>query len=301
MTDRGNLTALVLPAVLCTALWGSAAPCIKIGYRLFAIGANDPFSQLVFAGCRFALAGLLTLLIAFLLGRRPLRPHRGNLRAILTIGLFQSVLQYICYYIGLSRTTGTNAALLSGTQTFFSILLAHIFLSDDRIDRPKALGCLVGFSGVLVLNLGGLSAAVSPLGDGLILLSAVSAGMGALVSRMLSPGHDPMVLTGWQLTFGGLTLFALGVLGGGAVTVWTMPGILLLLYMALLSAAAFTIWTALLKRWPVSRVTIYGFLIPVFGTLFAALLLREPLSLRTLAALALVSLGVILANRSKST
>lgn len=300
MTNRQSLTGLVLPAVLCTALWGSAAPCVKTGYRLFAIAAADPFSQLVFAGCRFTLAGLLTLLIALLLGRHPLRPHRGNIKTILAISLFQSILQYICYYIGLSRTTGTNAALLSGTQTFFSILLAHLLLADDKLTRPKALGCLVGFSGVLVLNLGGLSAAVSPLGDGLILLSAVSAAMGALVSRVLSPGHDPIVLTGWQLTLGGLVLLALGLLGGGAVTVWTVSGTLLLLYMAALSAAAFTVWTALLKRWPVSRVTIYGFLIPVFGTLFAALMLGEPLSLRTAAALALVSLGVILANRSQT-
>lgn len=299
--NRNQITRLVLPAVLATALWGSAAPCVKTGYRLFAIAANDPFSQLVFAGCRFALAGLLTLLIAALLRRGPLLPHRGNIRAILAIGFFQCVLQYICYYIGLSQTTGTNAALLSGTQTFFSILLAHFLLKDDKINHRKALGCLAGFAGVLILNLGGLSAAVSPLGDGLILLSAVSAAMGALVSRVLARGHDPMILTGWQLTLGGLVLLALGLLGGGTVTVWTLPGTLLLLYMAALSAAAFTLWTALLKRWAVSRVTIYGFLIPVFGTLFAALLLGEPLTLRTLAALALVSLGVILANRPQTT
>ena len=165
--NRNQITGLVLPAVLATALWGSAAPCVKTGYRLFAIAANDPFSQLVFAGCRFALAGLLTLLIAALLRRGPLRIHRGNIRAILAIGFFQCVLQYICYYIGLSQTTGTNAALLSGTQTFFSILLAHFLLKDDKINHRKALGCLAGFAGVLILNLGGLSAAVSPLGDGL--------------------------------------------------------------------------------------------------------------------------------------
>ena len=295
--NRDQLLGLTLPAVLCTALWGSAAPCVKLGYELFAIGTHDAFSQLVFAGCRFTLAGLITLLIAALLHRGPLLPHRGNIRPILAIGLFQSILQYICYYIGLSRTTGTNAALLSGTQTFFSILLAHFFLNEDKLNRNKTLGCLVGFAGVLVLNLGGAFGAVSPLGDGLILLSAVSAGMGALVSRVLSPGHDPMILTAWQLILGGGTLFALGTMGGGTVTLWTLPGTLLLTYMAALSAAAFTIWTALLKRRTVSKVAIHGFLIPVFGTLFAALLLGEAITLRTIAALVLVSLGVIFANR----
>lgn len=48
---NNTLLSLVLPAVLCTALWGSAAPCVKKGYELFEIAAGDSFSQLVFAGC----------------------------------------------------------------------------------------------------------------------------------------------------------------------------------------------------------------------------------------------------------
>ena len=292
---------LVLPAILCTALWGSAAPCIKLGYAIFGIAREDSFSQLVFAGWRFTLAGLLTLLIAALLRRGPLLPNRGNIKAILSISLFQSMIQYICYYIGLARTTGTNGALLSGTQTFFAILFAHLLLKDDKLTRAKALGCLVGFSGVIVLNLGGALGGFTLLGDGLVLLSAASAGMGALVSRVMTPGHDPVILTAWQLIFGGLLLLELGYAGGGTPGAFTPAGALLLLYMVALSSAAFTVWTALLARWPVGKVTIFGFLIPVFGAFFSALLLDEQLlSVRNLAALALVSAGVILANRSGS-
>ena len=61
---NNTLLSLVLPAVLCTALWGSAAPCVKKGYELFGIAAGDSFSQLVFAGWRFTLAGVLVLLVA---------------------------------------------------------------------------------------------------------------------------------------------------------------------------------------------------------------------------------------------
>ena len=292
---------LILPAILCTALWGSAAPCVKLGYALFGIAREDSFSQLVFAGWRFTLAGLLTLLIAALLRRRPLLPNRNNIKAILSISLFQSMIQYVCYYIGLARTTGTNGALLSGTQTFFAILFAHLFLKDDKLTRAKALGCLIGFSGVVVLNLGGAFGGFTLTGDGLVLLSAASAGMGALVSRVMTPGHDPMILTAWQLIFGGLLLLGLGCAGGGAPGAFTPAGGLLLLYMVALSAVAFTVWTSLLARWPVGLVTIFGFLIPVFGALFSAALLGEQLlSARNLAALALVSAGVILANRSKA-
>ena len=66
----GVFRRLYMPAVLCTALWGSAAPCIKKGYELFAIASDAPFSQLYFAGWRFALAGLLVLLVARIKGHR---------------------------------------------------------------------------------------------------------------------------------------------------------------------------------------------------------------------------------------
>ncbi len=291
----GLARQLYIPAVLCTALWGSAAPCIKKGYLLFGIGAGQAFSQLLFAGWRFALAGLLMLLVARCKGRR-IVPRRTEWRPILWLSLFQSMIQYVCYYIGLSATTGTKGAVLSGTQSFFALILAHLCLKNDKLDRNKALGCALGFAGVLVLGMGGLNS-FSLVGDGLVLLSAASAGAGALVSRIFTPGRDPMLLTGWQLLIGGLFLLAVGTAGGGRLTAVTLPGVLLLGYMIVLSAAAFTIWTALLGKFPVGKVSLFGFLIPVFGTVFSALVLRENVfTPRNMAALALVSGGIALSN-----
>lgn len=296
--ERQKLLKLTLPAILCTALWGSAAPVIKLGYGLFQIPAGDAFSTLVFAGWRFTLAGVLTLVIAALLGRRHLLPTRENIGAILSISLFQSMIQYVCYYIGLSHTTGTKGALLSGTQTFFAILLAHVLLKGDRITRNKALGCVLGFSGVVLLNFGGTLGGFSLLGDGLVLLSAASAGMGAVVSRGMTKGRDPMVLTAWQLGFGGVFLLGLGYGGGGSIGTVTAAGALLLGYLVLLSSVAFTVWTVLLKVWPVGKVVLFSFLIPVFGALLSALVLAETnWTLQGWAALALVCGGIVLANR----
>ena len=234
---RSLLRQLYLPAVLCTALWGSAAPCVKRGYELFAVSADAPFSQLVFAGWRFALAGILVLLVTRLKEHR-IVPKRDEIKPILAISLFQSMLQYVCYYIGLSGLNGFNLT-----------------------------------------------------GDGLVLLSAVSAGAGALVSRIYTPGRDPMLLTGWQLLIGGCFLLGVGTLGGGTLGRVTLGGVLLLGYMIVLSAAAFTIWTALLGKFPVGKVSLFGFLIPVFGTLFSAL---------NLAALVLVSGGIAVANSAST-
>ena len=235
---RSLLRQLYLPAVLCTALWGSAAPCVKRGYELFAVSADAPFSQLVFAGWRFALAGILVLLVTL--------------------------------------------------------------LPNDKLNRRKTLGCICGFAGVLALGLGGLNG-FNLTGDGLVLLSAVSAGAGALVSRIYTPGRDPMLLTGWQLLIGGCFLLGVGTMGGGALGRVTLGGVLLLGYMIVLSAAAFTIWTALLGKFPVGKVSLFGFLIPVFGTLFSALVLGENIfTARNLAALVLVSGGIAVANSAST-
>ena len=70
--------------------------------------------------------------------------------------------------------------MLSGTQTFFALLLAHCLLPNDKLNRRKTLGCICGFAGVLPhSDWEGLNG-FNLTGDGLVLLSAVSAGAGAL-------------------------------------------------------------------------------------------------------------------------
>ena len=104
-----------------------------------------------------------------------------------------------------------------------------------------------------------------------------------------------------QLLIGGCFLLGVGTMGGGALGRVTLGGVLLLGYMIVLSAAAFTIWTALLGKFPVGKVSLFGFLIPVFGTLFSALVLGENIfTARNLAALVLVSGGIAVANSAST-
>lgn len=93
-------------ALICCFLWGSAFPCIKIGYGLFSIGASDSTSQIVFAGMRFTLAGILVILFGSLLQGKWLRPAKKNLLMVGKLSLVQTVGQYIFFYIGLAHTTG---------------------------------------------------------------------------------------------------------------------------------------------------------------------------------------------------
>lgn len=290
-----------LPALLCTALWGSAIPAVKTGYELFAIAGDDIPAKLFFAGMRFTLAGLLVLAVVLARREAPPLPKKDAWPGILALSGAQTIMQYIFFYLGLGNTTGVRGSVLSATSTFFAVFVAHFAFRDDRMNMRKGAGCLLGFAGVLVIlsgaGLGGQG--VKFTGEGFMLLSALGQGLGAGISRKITPGRDPMVITGWQLTFGGLVLLALGLLGGGAgrITV-AAEGLLLLGYLALLSATAFTVWTMLLKYHPVGKVTVYMFLIPVFGSLLSAIILQENVfTIRNLCALILVCAGIMTVNR----
>ncbi len=87
---------VVLGAMISTILWGSAFPCIKVGYQIFEVGAGDSASQILFAGIRFFLAGILTVLFGSLISRRWLVPAKASLPKIGALALAQTIGQYIC-------------------------------------------------------------------------------------------------------------------------------------------------------------------------------------------------------------
>ena len=89
---------------------------------------------------------------------------------------------------------------------------------------------------------------------------------------------------------------------GGHITKVTPSGIGLLVYLALVSAVAYSLWGILLKYNPVSRVTVFGFMNPVFGVLLSALLLGEKdqaSGILGLLSLLLVSVGIYVVNSGK--
>ena len=79
---------IILLALLCTILWGTAYPAVKIGYALFAIDAADGFGKLLFAGLRFTLAGLMTLAVSVVLQKRLVIPQRKHWGGIVQLGLY---------------------------------------------------------------------------------------------------------------------------------------------------------------------------------------------------------------------
>lgn len=294
--QRGSVVLLL--ALLCTMLWGTAYPAVKIGYDLFAIDAADGFGKLLFAGLRFTLAGLMTLAVSVVLQKRLVVPERQRWGGITVLGLVQTTCQYIFFYLGLANTTGVTGSILYALATFFVVIFAHFLFPDDRMTLQKIIGCCIGFAGVYLITFDGSGVGFALTGEGFIMLSTLSSALGSIISRRVSQGQDPVVITGYQLTGGGLVLILLGAVGGGQFGAVTGRGLLLLCYMAFLSAAAFTVWTMLLKYNPASRIAIYNFLIPIFGSTFSVMFLGESIfNVRSLLALALACAGIYLVNK----
>lgn len=294
-----------LGALLCCALWGSAFPCIKIGYRLFDIASGDVAAQILFAGCRFTLAGVLALAIGSALNREWLVPKRRSYGRIAKLALLQTVAQYIFFYVGLANTTGVKASIIEGVNVFIAILVASLLFHQEKLSAAKILGCVIGFAGVVLVNIsgGGLDLEFHFTGEGFIFLSTIAYAFSSVFLKRYSKEDNPVLLSGWQFVFGGLVMIVCGLLAGGRLSEWSVAGVLMLLYMAVISAVAYSLWGILLKYNPVSKVAVFGFMNPVFGVILSAILLHEgdSIGVMCLVSLALVCAGIYIVNRGEET
>lgn len=297
--DRGWDTRLVRAgAVFCCLLWGTAFPCIEVLYEGFRVSDGQIAGQLLLAGIRFSGAGLLLLAAEGLTGHHPLRHSPNTYCRILGFGLLQTFAQYALFYLSMNWLASGRASLINTSNAFFSVLLAHFFCVNDRLTRRKAAGCLLGAAG-LVLLCRTDDASSSPIGDLTMLASALTFSIGNIVSAQLTQNIRPATLTGWQMLFGGGTLYLCGLIGGAQPTSGTLAGWAALVYLLIQSAAAFALWSALLARAPVSFVGMHTCIVPAIGVCTSALLPdAPPLTISIMFALLFIMLGVICVNGS---
>ncbi len=299
-TNRKNIVIL---ATICCILWGSAFPAVKVGYSLFNISINDIATKLIFAGLRFALAGIIVLLVQVISKKDILSFSKSECIQVTLLGVMQTTVQYIFFYVGMSYTTGVRGSIINGTGTFFSIILAHFIYKNDRLSLNKIIGCIIGFLGVIIVNLNGESLVQNSFsfkGEGFIMMAALMLSISSIYGKRVTKKKDASIVTGYQLFIGGVILIIIGFLFNGKLEGFTVKSISLLIYMALISSIAFVIWTELLKYNKVGVISVFNFLIPVFGTLLSAIFLGENIfNIKILIALICVCIGIFLVYRKK--
>ena len=289
---------LILGALLCCALWGSATPAIKTASALLIPKSSVP-STILFAGIRFTGAGIITVAIYSIARKKFLYPKKENIPKVLTVSAFQTVIQYIFFYVGLTYTTGVKGTIASGSSAFFCVLIASLIFRQEKLTLKKIIACIIGFAGIVIINLNGFELTMNFLGDGFVILSTVAYAFSSVFMKKFSKSEDPVVISGYQFIIGGAFMTLLGIILGGKISFASARGVIILVYLAFLSAVAYALWGMLLKYNPVSKVSVFTFTTPIFGTLLSLVFLPEasgvePINL--VITLVLVSLGIFLLN-----
>lgn len=289
---------VVLFALTAAIAWGWAYPLIKLGFEEWGITQSMTGSKMLFAGIRFALSGFIVLIIAFG-AKRDFRVSRSkDWLYILLFSLMNTTIHYAFFYIGLSYSEGSRASILNSLGVFMLVLLACIFFKSDKLTLPKVIGCVVGFAGIVVLNIGGNdSGEFTMLGDGMIILNALCSAIAGLMTRGLGRRVDIFVGTGYSLALGGLLLIVPALFMGASLPCITPMGLLILLLLIIISSLGFTLYNKLLSCNPVGRIAIFNSLIPVVGVITSCLCLSEPFYITYVIATILAATGIYIINK----
>lgn len=285
-------------------LWGWAYPLIKLGFSEFEITTSMTGSKMLFAGIRFFTSGIIILSVARMTHRpfglrETAKVHIiGSVLFLLVFTLLNTTLHYACFYIGLSHSQGSRAAILNSLSVFVLVIMACVFFKSDKLTLRKVTGCTVGFAGILVLNLGGeQSGAYTWLDDGMIILNALCGACAGLLTRGVGKRVDVFVGTGYSLAVGGALLVVPGLLMGGTLPHITLTGLFYLLMLIGISTVGFTLYNKLLTCNPVGKIAIWNSLIPVVGAVTSCLCLHEAFEWKYALAATLTTAGIYIINK----
>jgi len=251
--------------MVCAILWGSAFPVIKLSYETLALDGYG--EKLIFAGVRFTVAGLLVMVFCRRSVVRSLveSPKLG----LLWVVLGQTFFQYVFFYYGLSVSSGALGALLVGTGSVWWVILAPILLKTPFPSSKQWLILAVCGVGVTIaVYAPGAGSGNVAAGTIAFLLATLSGAIGAIGLKRIAPKFGSRTITSLSLGIGGVMLIAAGAYEWTAFWSdfgWRIAGVTL--YLAIVSATAFTLWNSLIERYSVNVLSAFRFLIPLCGVI----------------------------------
>jgi drug/metabolite transporter (DMT)-like permease len=284
-----DLKAVSLLTGVCI-LWGVNAVTIKISN----LGIDPVFT----AALRSVIAAVCLMIW---MKQQKMNLFPGKILDGLAVGvLFGS--EFALLYSSLLYTTVSSAWILLYVTPFFHTLGAHFFLKGDRLSLNKVIGLILAFVGVVVLlskHLG-MPAPKEFLGDSFALIASILwAATTIYIKRRLVGKVSHHHTLFYQTIFSIPILFILSALFHEE-PIRYINGLILLsiAYQAIIVAfMSYLLWFFLVHSYPVSRLSAFTFLTPVFATLAGVVFLNEPLTFRVILALILVSIGIYVVNR----
>lgn len=264
----------LLYALSAAILWSVVTPFIKMGL-------SYDFSPLNFAGLRFTLVGILLLAYS---GRKKMWAeviaHKNLFLLLITINIF---LGYATFYFGMNLVRADIASIVIGTNPLINVLMAHFIAKNDKLDAYKITSMIIALIGLLLIigtgNNGSPLAWKAIAGVGLIIASIVLQAYATIRISEEKGEINPVFLNGVQMFFGGLMLYATGLLTEGYHPVTGKPFLfyLSLTVLVLVSTFAFSFWFIALrvKGAKVSDLNMTKLINPILGAILSWILLKD--------------------------
>lgn len=282
--------------VLLGFLWGSSYLFIKIGVE----AGLQPFTLV---SLRLLIG--LALLAAVVAASRQALPRDPRMYGhLVVLGLFSVALPFMLITWAEQTVDSSLAAVLTGAVPLFVIPFAALILQDERVSVNKVVGIVVGLIGVaIVVGFDTASLAGTGLLAQLALIgAAASYALGGVYARRNVHGLRPMVPALFQVTFALVMVSIPALLLEGPIRLAISPDALVsVVWLGLLgSGAAYLVFFRLLAHWGATRTSLVAYLLPIWGILLGALVLREPIDARLVVGTVLVIGGIALVNRRRS-
>ncbi len=276
-----------------TMLWGGNMVSIKL--------SNEGVSPLTAAAVRSACASLLIWLYARSKGE-PFLLRREDARHGLIIGALFGI-EFLFLYWGLAFTDASRAVIFLYTVPVWTVVGAHFFIADDRLSALRSVGIFLAFLGIIAV-FGARSSGLNPLhwvGD---LMEVGAAIFWAATSIYIKRFIQGKPITHIQTLFAQL-VFSIPILAAAALIIERGDPVSLeasvvgaLAYqIVLVSFVSYLVWFWMVHRYPVSRLSSFLFLAPLFGVIFSKLVLGDELTPLVWIGLTLTAAGIYLVNR----
>jgi len=273
-------------------LWGSSYLWIKIGLETV-----PPFTLI--AG-RLVLASIF-LWSVVLLTREPLPRARRQYGHLLVMALVNIVIPFVLIGYGEQTIDSALASILNATVPLFVIILAPMFLPDERITWPRVAGLAVGFAGVILLvapDLVNLSDA-DFTGELMLLGSSLCYAVGNVYAKRNVKGLAPRIPALFQVFLAMLIVVPIALIVDRPFeTVHPAPEAwLAIAWLGILgSGFAYICYFTILANWGATRTSMVAYLLPVVGIALGSIVLDDPVTLNRVLGTVLVIAGIALVN-----
>lgn len=276
-----------LLTMLLVLIWGATWPINKL-----AVAYTPPF---FYAGIRTFIGGLILAVVIHKTFHK--LKFKENWLAYTIAGFFNTFLFFGLHTVGLLYLPGGLFSVLVYIQPILLGVFAWLVFGEN-FTGIKLFGLLLGFAGIFMASLDGITTHISIIGVSLALLTGISWTFGVIYVKKVSEKVDPFWIVVMQNIIGGFALLVLALIfESWNDIVWNIPLSVGMMYGIIFGVSiAYLIYYSLINAGEASKVGVATFLVPIISVLLSVVFLNEPFTLELFIGMVLVGLSILLVN-----